>query len=273
MIVTVPARSRAAYSRRVFPSSGFLSLGALTAEQAAQSIFPNAPRSSSAGHNMATFDAISAAAGSGQMSPTYMDASTGCAGVKLGTGATIAKAATAAGGLVLKMGVASGNPIVIGAGAAAELAGTIFGAIFGHHAAAVAKERSILCAAVPAANQAIVAIDQAVQEGNFTPQNGIDALNATVAGFQQAVTSIQHGADPTSSGECNAACVMLSQLRAIVLRKVSVYQDMITAAVAAASSPSSASNPVTSIVQSITGGGSLLPWAAAGILAFLILKD
>lgn len=272
MIVTVPARRRA-YTWRVFPSSGFMGLGALTAEQAAQSIFPHAPASPHAGHNMATFDAISSAAGSGQMSPTYMDASTGCAGVKAGTGATISKAATAAGGLVLKMGVASGNPIIVGVGAAAELAGTIFGAIFGHHTAAVAKERSILCAAVPAANQALVAIDQAVQAGNFTPQNGIDALNATVAGFEQAVTSIQHGADPTSKGECNAACVMLSQLRAIVLRRVSLYQDMITAAAAAASSQSSAAKPVTSIVQAISGGGSLLPWAAAGILAILLLKD
>jgi len=47
-----------------------------------------------------------------------------------------------------------------------------------------------------------------------------------VSGFQQAVASIIHGANPMSSGECNAACVILSELRAIVLLKQSQYQDL-----------------------------------------------
>lgn len=262
MLVTLTARRRA-YTRRVFPSSGFMGLGAITAEQAARQIFPNPPRSPNAGHNMSTFDAIVSAAGSGQMSPAYMDASSGCAGVSLGGAkATIVKGLTTAGGLLLKFG--AGNPIILGIGAAAELAGVVFGLIFGHHAKAIAKERSILCAAVPAANQTLVAVDQAVADGHFSPQNAIDALQAMLAQFAQAVASIQHGADPTSSGECNAACVMLSQLRAIVLRKVSLYQDMLNAPTPSASS---------SVMQTISGGGSLLPWAAAGLVAFLLLKE
>lgn len=264
MIVTVTARPRA-YTRRVFPSLGFFSLGAITADQAARQIFPNPPRSPNAGHNMATFDAIVSAAGSGQMSPAYMDASSGCAGVNLGaTKATIVKGLGAAGGLLLKIGAASGNPIVLGVGAAAELSSVVFGLIFGHHAKAVAKERSILCAAVPAANQTLQAVDAAIAAGNFSPADAINALQAMVAQFAQQVASIQHGADPTSSGECNAACVMLSQLRAIVLRKVSLYQDMLNAPTPSASS---------SIMQTISGGGSLLPWAAAGLVAFLLLKE
>jgi hypothetical protein len=265
MLVTVPARRRQTV-RLVLPSRrGFL--GAITPDQAARTVFPNPPASPNAGHNMATFDSIVSAAGSGQMSPRYEDAASGCAGVSLGAlKATIEKGAGTAGKLLLKLGAASGNPIVLGVGAAAELASIVFGAIFGHHAKAVAKERSILCAAVPAANQALQAVDQAVAAGNFTPQNGIDALSAMLGAFAQQVASIQHGSDPTSKGECNAACVMLSQLRAIVARQVSQYQDMQTVAAAAATG--------AAIPQAIRGGAvsSFLPLAAAGLVLWLVIR-
>jgi len=261
MLAIVPARRRRTPGRIVFPSSRFL-LGAITADAAARGVFPNPPRSPNPGHNMATFDSIVAAASSGQMSPSYLPGTQDCANVSLGAKAIITKGATQAGGLLLKIGASTGNPIILGIGAAAELAGIVFGAIFGHHARAVAKERSILCAAVPAANQTLEAVDQAIAAGNFTPQNGIDAMNAMVAGFGQQVAAIQHGADPNASGECNAACVLLTQLRAIAGRKISEYQDMMAAPAGA----------VSSIVKSL-GGGSLLPWAAAGLALFLILNE
>jgi hypothetical protein len=228
-------------------------------------IFPNPPASPHPGHNMATFDSIVAAAQTGYM-PGYDPGSGGCANVTLGAKAIITSGGKQAAGILLKIGAVSGNPIVLAAGAAAEVASIVFSAIFGHHAKAVARERSILCAAVPAANQTLVAVDEAIAGGQFSPQNGIDALNAMVASFGQEVASIQHGADPTSRGECNAACVMLSQLRAIVARKISLYQDMIAP-------PQPAALPGAAVPSggAIVSGGSVLPWAAAALVAFLIL--
>ena len=244
-----------------FPSERFL-LGAITPDQAARTVFPNPPASPNAGHNMATFDAILAAAESGQMSPGYEPGSGGCANVTLGAKAIITSGGKQAGGVLLKIGAVSGNPIILAAGVAAEVASIVFSAIFGHHAKAVARERSILCAAVPAANQTLIAVDEAIASGQFTPQNGIDALTAMLGSFAQEVAGIQHGADPTAKGECNAACVMLSQLRAIVARKISLYQDMI----APPSAPPGAAMPGGAIVS-----GSFLPWAAAAVIAFLFL--
>jgi len=265
MLVRVPVRRPPSMGRAVFPSQRFL-LGALTPDAAARLIFPNPPRSPHPGHNMATFDAIVAAAGSGQMSPAYLPGTGDCAGVALGLPkASIVKGAGAAGSLLLKMGAASANPILLGVGAAAEIASIVFGAIFGHHAKAVAKERSILCAAVPAANQTLVAVDEAVEQGLFSPQNAIDALRTMVAQFGQQVAAIQHGADPTVAGECNAACLMFSELRAIVARKVSQYQDML------AQPP--AGGAAQSIASMFSGAGaSFLPWAAAGLVLYLILS-
>jgi hypothetical protein len=262
-----PRRRRtlgAAY-RLSFPSDRFL-LGAITADQAARMIFPNPPASPNAGHNMATFDSIVAAAQSGFMSPSYEPGTGGCANVTLGAKAIITSGGKQAAGVLLKIGAATGNPIVLAAGAAAEVASIVFSAIFGHHAKAVAKERSILCAAVPAANATLAAVDSAIAAGQFSPQNGIDALNAMLAGFGQQVAAIQHGADPTAKGECNAACVMLSQLRAIVARKISIYQDMMAPPVPARSS--AAAVPGGAVMPS-----SVLPWAAVAVLAFLILGE
>jgi hypothetical protein len=267
MFLSVPVRRRRtigdAYPRLRYPGERFL-LGAITADQAARTIFPNPPASPNPGHNMATFDSIVAAAQSGVMSPSYEPGTTGCASVTLGAKAIITAGGKQAAGVLLKIGAASGNPILLAAGAAAEVASLVFSAIFGHHAKAVARERSILCAAVPAANQTLEAVDQAIASGQFSPQNGIDALQAMLGGFAQQVAAIQHGADPTAKGECNAACVMLSELRAIVARKVSLYTDMMA--------------PPGMIVPGPPGGAvvsgtSLLPWAAAGVLAFLVLRE
>lgn len=265
MLAYVPSPRRRA-TIVALPSGRRFLLGEITADAAARTVFPNPPASPNAGHNMATFDSIVAAAQSGQMSPAYLPGTGDCANATLGPRALLTKGPGIAGGLLLKIGAASGNPIILAAGAAATIAGIVFSAIFGHHAKAVARERSILCAAVPAANQTLQVVDEAIASGQFTPQNGIDALNAMLGGFAQQVASIQHGADPTARGECNAACVMLSQLRAIVVRKISQYQDL---AAAAAASPASA------ITQAIGGGNlsGVLPWAAAALVLFLFLQE
>lgn len=115
----------------------------------------------------------------------------------------------------------------------------LFSVFSAHHAQAVAKEQSVLCSAVPAANNYLQVIDQAVQSGSATPQHGIDALNSLLSDFQSAVSSISHN--------CNAGCVMTEELHAIVLVKQGEYQDLQAAATAQASvpPPQAAPTPVT----------------------------
>src|SRR5438270_2111116 len=70
----------------------------------------------------------------------------------------------------------------------------IFGALTslfgGAHAKKVAEESQILCAAVPAANQALDAIYQGVKSGQTSPQDGAVQLDQLVSQFSDAVKSI-----------------------------------------------------------------------------------
>jgi hypothetical protein len=200
-------------------------LSALDPVAAAKQIFPNAPRSSSPGHNMDTFNYIVSAAQDGFTDPKLLPAL--CSG---GRPPGMAKPVVfqTTGGIAMKFAPTAfaAGPIVGGIVLAGAAILAVFGHIFGHHAAAVKKEQSVLCAAIPAAQDAMSVIDQAVSSGQVTPDQAIAALDNVVAGFRQAVAPIIHGADPTVSGECNAACVNLSQLRAAVLVKQSQYADL-----------------------------------------------
>jgi hypothetical protein len=263
------ARARTTRTVIALPSGRFL-LGALTPDQAAEQVFPQSSVKGSAGQNSATRAGIVSSAGAGQMVLpdnttvlAYSSAQSGCQGVNL-----IKPALTnMASGLALKFVPAAfaAGPVVGGVVLAIAGITKIFGAIFSHHAQAVARERSALCAAVPAANQSIELIDQMVQSGQSTPQQGMDAVDSVLTGFRQAVDAIIKGSDPTS-GQCNAACVMLSQLRAIVLLKKSQYQDL----------QSSEASSITGRVATALASGNLsdlLPWAAAGLGLFLILRE
>jgi hypothetical protein len=242
------------------------SLGALDPAAATEQIFPQARVKGGAGHNAATRSQILSSAQAGQMvnaggAAAYVPGSGDCAGVSL-----LKPAITGTvGSLALKfIGPAfAAGPIVGGIVVAIAGISELFTAIFGHHAAAVKKERSILCAAVPAANQSLQLVDQAIQAGQATPDQAPAALDNIVSGFQQAVQPIIHGADPMASGECNAACVMLSELRAIVLMKKSQYADL--AAQQAANPVGSALAPFTGAVQSAQAAV-----ASAGLPAWLL---
>lgn len=239
-------------------SNPYGGLGALSPQDATNQIFPTSKIGSSAGHNQSIWNVMEASAAAGQMldqtgAPAYVPGGPDCAGVSLATPTILATA----GGLAIKFAGLAGPaaPLVALAGGVLD----IFGAIFGHHAAAVAKERSILCAAVPAANQTLQLIDQAVQNGQATPQQAMAAVQALPAQFQAQVAGIIQGTDPTSSGECNAACVMLSELKAICLVRASTYQDLATAA---ASNPASGLVPigVTSAISSAAASTGLPSW-------------
>jgi hypothetical protein len=242
-------------------------LAALTPDAATEQIFPQAKVRSGAGHDSKTYQEILASAQSGQIMDfggvlAYVAGTGECKG---NMGASLLKPAllTTASGVALKFApqaFAAGGPI--GGAIVLAVAGVtaIFGAIFGHHAAAIKKENSILCAAVPAANQSLQLIDQMLQSGQATPDQASAALDSVVAGFQQAVAPIIKGRDPTSSGECNAACRMLSSLRAAVLVKQSQYADL---------AAQQAANPVTGAVSSAASSLGIPPWllyAAGGLL-------
>jgi len=254
----VQTRTRASRKLIALPSGRFL-LGAITADEAAEQIFPQARVGKNAGHNAATRQQIVSSAAAGQVM-AYAPGSGDCQGVSLVKPAL----AKTVGGMALKFvpQAFAAGPIVGGVVLAIAGLGQLFGAIFGHHAAAVGKERSILCTAVPAANQSIELIDQMVASGQQTPQQGMSALDAVVSGFQSAVAPIIHGADPMASGECNAACVMLSDFRAIVLVKKSQYQDLANASQAGPAAAAFGGNL-----------SSLVPWAAAGLGLWLVLKE
>lgn len=211
-------------------------LEALTADQAVETIFPQAKVRGGAGHNAQVRSLMVQAVNAGEMldpsgAPGYSQAGD-CAAA--GASATAQKLSLAAGAggiglqLVAKAGMIAAGPAGWIALGVSSIVG-IFSTILNHHAQAVKKEQSILCSAVPAANNYLSIIDQGVSQGMATPQDAIRALDSLVADFEGSVSGIIHGADPTSSGECNAACVMLSQLRAIVAEKKSMYQDLASA--------------------------------------------
>lgn len=254
-------------------ASSMGSLAAITPLDAAKQVFPNAPRSSSAGHNMATFNAIVASAQAGQMvdaqgAPAYVPGTGACAGANM----LKPVLTSTVSGLALKFAPQAfvAGPIVGGIVLAIGALSAIFSVVFGHHAAAVKKEQSILCAAVPAANQSLQLIDEAISSGQATPQQAMDAIDSLVSGFRSAIAPILHGADPTVSGECNAACVMLSQLRAIALVKKSQYQDLADAQ--AAQAAAAAANPVAAAISPVTGAVQSVQAAvaSAGLPAWLL---
>jgi hypothetical protein len=169
-----------------------------------------------------------------------------------------------AGGLLLKFG--SGNPVLLGAGAAAEAASLIFSAIFGHHAAAVGKEQSVLCAAVPAANQSLQVIDEGLQAGQFTPAQAIAGLDSLVSGFQTAVSPILK----MNSSACNAACVMIMALKAAVATKKAQYQAMQATQTTQQNTASAA--PLTAVLAPVTNAVQRLQTAvsSSGLPSWLL---
>jgi hypothetical protein len=222
-------------------------LGALTPEQATEEVFPASRVTSSAGHNAAARAQILASAGAGEImgasGADYVPGTSQCSAAA-GSGPGNVQLAQTASGLALQgtsIGLVASGTITAAAlapwtmGISAIIG--LFPLLFGHHAQAVKKEQSVLCTAVPAANNYLQIIDQAVKSGKATPQQGIDALNSLLSDFESQVSSIRQGSDPTSSGQCNAACIEQTKLHAVVLVMQSEYQDMISAASVAAPAP------------------------------------
>jgi hypothetical protein len=229
-------------------------LAALTPQQAAEQAFPHSQVRSTPGFTQGIYDNIVAAAQSGQFvgfNPS------GCGGVSAGGNIKIVQQASGLALTGVSMGLSASGVV-----AAATLAPFTLGIsavigllplFFSHHAAAVAKEQKIICAAVPAANNYLQQIDAAVAQGLATPQQGISAMQSLLSDFQSQVSSIIK----SSSSACNAACVWVKELKAIVAEKVSQYQDRI-----AAQSSTGGAGPTTA--ATVTSGSTLqIPGATA----------
>lgn len=249
-----------------------MNLGALTPAQAAAVGMPTITKT--AGFTQAVFNMIQQDVSNGYISSYVTDQQTACA--KAGNPASISGALTSAGsGIALKL-VAAGTvagpaaPLVIAAGVVLG----IFSAVFNHHALAVAKEQGTLCAAVPAANTAVSTVVQAVQAGTITPSVGAATLQQVLQDFTSTVSPIMKN----DASNCNAACVMVKDLTAIVAYFTSQFQDLASkqaAAVAAAPSVDSVTGAVTSDVSTAATSLGIPSWAlyaAAGAALLFLLK-
>lgn len=275
-------------------------LGALTADQATEQVFPLAKVTHTAGQTAAVRNQIVQAVSAGLIidpsgQNAYVPGTKDCAAAAgSGTSGNV-KLAQMAGGLALQginvaaalsTGVAAAigtalGPLTMGI---STLIG-LFPLFFGHHAAAVKKEQSVLCAAVPAANNYLQVIDQAVQSGQATPAQGISALNSLYNDFMGNVSSIVKGS--ISTGTCNAACVMAGMLHAIIVEKQSQYQDLANAAMQTVTparpnttSPAGVSVPASSYASfygqptaaAPASSSDWMPIAALLVLGFLVMR-
>lgn len=119
---------------------------------------------------------------------SFTGGTSGC-GTKVST--LKAQITSTIGGGILSFGkpLIAAGPVgwaVLGAGAVL----TGIGAIFGHHSAAIAKERGTLCAAVPMANAALQQIDEWLAAGQITAATASSALDAAQSGFRSEVNAI-----------------------------------------------------------------------------------
>lgn len=243
-------------------------LGAITPDAAAQTAMPKSTIRSTAGFTQTVYDDIVNAASSGMF--TDYNAQNCPSMGPSGTAGQALSLVSSGSGLALTTAIQTGlitaGPATLGITIAIAGITALFGTIFNHHAAAVAKEQRVLCASGPAANNYLQIIQQAVQSGAATPAQAIQALHSLLSDYSATVAPIIKN----NSSQCNAACVELKELTALVAYQSSVYQDMANAAAAAppatatpAAAPGSGSAGAGPTATPVNSGSTLvLPTAA-----------
>lgn len=272
---------------------GYMLLGAITPDAATEEVFPASKVTGTAGQNQSVRNIILASVKAGQIvdangSPAYIPGTSECAAAAGSSGLSNLQLAQTASGLALTgttIGLTAAGVVTAGALAPFTLGISaligLFPLLFGHHAQAVKKEQSTLCAAVPAANNYLQIINQAVQTRQATPAQAIAALNSLMSDFKSQVSSILKGSIGT--GTCNAACVEIASLQAIVDYETSVYQDMASAGTTSVTSGNAATPgvvtsgstltvPPATSAASIFSGTNWLPIAALAVVGILLFK-
>jgi hypothetical protein len=189
--------------------------------------------SSIPGFSQAIYDNLIQAVESGQIIFTPSD--TQCSGVPQANPLTLVTTGT---GLALTTAGIVGT--AVGAGSVVPVVGSIVGAIVGlfvaileHHAEVTKAEQNAECALIPAANNYLTIIYNAVSSGQQTPAQGVLALQSLFNDFiAQAVTNPSY--KDSGNTECSALCVYAKQLCAIVNYWVAQYQNMPVSAETAA---------------------------------------
>lgn len=235
---------------RLFPSPAFLGI-----DPSVDAMFPAV--SSRAGFTQKDKQNFETWVDSGYLPAYYKKTPGDCgtAGTSLPATLKITPALSVGGSALLKAGALTMNPIIAGAGAALAVLGDIFGIFGGHHAQAVAQEQSTLCDIVPAVNQALGVIDQALPAGQMTPDQAGQALDNIYSAYQTAVSKIVKD----NASECNAACVYGRALRGIIAQRKLNLQNM----------PASADQ--SSAASATAGLPSWLPWAVGGFLVWQLI--
>lgn len=201
-------------------------LGALTADEAAQTAMPTSAIRSTPGFTQSVYDEILASINAGQIT---INLGSQCgASNSPNDSLNDLKLASTGSGLALQAVSAAGlaaGPLTAGISIAVASVVAIFSTIFSHHAQAVAKEQAAECALVPAANNYLNIIQQAVASGQQTPAQGIAALQSLQSDFESQISSVMKN----TSSSCNAGCVIYKMLEGIVAYQTSVFQDLAAA--------------------------------------------
>lgn len=162
--------------------------------------------------------------------------------------------------------------IIAGIGLAVSFIGGFFAR---HHAQAVAREQTDICAGSVRINYLLQQVDQDFLSGKVSASDAGQALANIRAAFEQAVAGVQTGATLASTGgiksKCNAACATVSYLDGLIyMRNNYLY-------------PRQAPNPITSTINNAAStvskaiaanpGKSLgIGAVVVGLLALLALK-
>jgi len=149
---------------------------------------------------------------------------------------------------------------------------SVIAMIFAHHAAAVARDMSFICGALPAVNNSIAVIKKALQDGTTTPAAAAAALDEIYSQFMTAGGASGGASGPGNipdSGAainkhpyCNAACELSMVLKAMVLYWQSQFMataPALTPTAGAISAPAGTPAPAGTLVSISTGA----PAAAA----------
>jgi hypothetical protein len=131
----------------------------------------------------------------------------GLTGSAVGAGSSVAAATgviAASAVPIVGIGIAIGSIIV-----------SLVSKVFSHHAAAVKAEQQTLCAAIPAINNALAVINEALAGGQITPAQ---ARTAYESAYLQYV-SMTAPVTKDNSGQCDEGCGLKHTLRALISKQ------------------------------------------------------
>lgn len=131
----------------------------------------------------------------------------GLTGSAVGAGSSVAAATgiiAASAVPIVGIGIAIGSIIV-----------SLVSKVFQHHAAAVKAEQQTLCAAIPAINNALAVINEALSGGSITVAQ---ARTAYESAYSQYV-SMTAPVTKDNSGQCDEGCGLKHTLRALISKQ------------------------------------------------------